>query len=266
MSMNESSVTPLLSQFRVKRQKILKFYEYLFDGHNPYSASLKAGLSTKEAYKIAKKPYVQKKLAVIKQALNGEMQQALFKRGKGYNATETQEKLSEHGEIIELTSNKHIPSDTKATVTWLSMQDEEWKDANKTQTNQVLVNVSTNDLLLTLQSASSQIGIVDRGGGGVSPVIDGGVAGSLTSNKSYTSNSLPSSNTYSHTTGFNPGSEELLTLPDSSLDHADVMASKMSPDSKYAVIAEAKEAMERGSEMSDEEYLREMVQAEDEEC
>lgn len=65
-----------------------------------------------------------------KNAADREIENALFKRAKGYDVTETRTK-EKNGEVVERTTiTKHIPGDTTAQIFWLkNRKPAQWRDS-----------------------------------------------------------------------------------------------------------------------------------------
>lgn len=163
-----------------KKQRRKRLIELLQQGHNLHSACILAGHPLTKIDRLKRFPLIKKAIERSKASINGEVTAALVKRAKGYEAQEKSQTVDKYGNIIDLQQVKHIPPDTKAASLWLENQDKEnWKG---TTTNNLLVNVSTEQLLLTL------------GGGGVGSLSSGRGGDQPTNNPTNNNNYNPNSN------------------------------------------------------------------------
>lgn len=73
-----------------------------------------------------------------KDAADREIENALFKRAKGYDVTETRTK-EKNGEAVERTTiTRHIPGDTTAQIFWLkNRKPAQWRDSVANDANEI---------------------------------------------------------------------------------------------------------------------------------
>lgn len=144
--------------FRERKVKYRKIIELLAKGENFTSAARIVGYSTKHVSKLAKKPYFKRKIEEAEEILKGTVRSSLVKRAVGYDKVVKKVYQTKNGpqEVEEI---EHYPGDVKAQLAYLQAKDKEggWVNGNQVniQVNQQLQGVSTDDLLLTLQSSQS---------------------------------------------------------------------------------------------------------------
>lgn len=81
-----------------------------------------------------------------KDIADAEVAASFYKRAKGYDYTETREKIGDNGNEIT-TTNKHVPADSGAAMNWLSnRQKKKWRKDPKVKV-EVKVNDMTDDEL-----------------------------------------------------------------------------------------------------------------------
>ncbi len=81
-----------------------------------------------------------------KDIADGEVVDALYKRAKGYDYTETKEKVGDKG-VEVTTTNKHIPADSGAAMNWLSnRQRKKWRKDPKVNIEIKVEEMDDNEL------------------------------------------------------------------------------------------------------------------------
>ena len=199
-------------KLKARKDKYKKVLELLCNGHTYTSASKEVGFSVKHVSKLAKKPFFKRKIQEAEATIIGNVRSALVKRAIGYEVVETKEYYDpKTGKVTETSDLKHIPSDTKASLAWLSAKDKEggWVQGNQVniQLNQQLSGVSSEDLLLTLRSAQAISGKVGGEGGVLSASVC--ETNNLPPNQPASPLNLPNS----HNTYLNAPSDPVDTAP-----------------------------------------------------
>lgn len=152
---NDLTTQHSLDKLKERKEKYKLLITLINKGHSYSSAARKVGFSPKHVSLLVKKPYFKRKLAESEEILKGRVKASLVKRALGYDKTETKVVFTKNGpeEVEEL---KHYPGDVKAQLAYLSAKDKEggWtQSTTNIQINQQLQGVTTQDLLLTLQSS-----------------------------------------------------------------------------------------------------------------
>lgn len=190
-----------------RKRKYRKLLELLTQGHNPHSASKLCDYSTSYVYSLIEKPYFKRKLDQSRRIINGKVTKALVKRATGYKVTEAYQQLDKFGDVHDLTSTKSIPADVAAIKLWLTNQDKEnWQDSDKPEYNPLLINVSTDQLLLTLAT------------GGRGQVVESDVIANTSTTLTTLSTSLPSTNPNKDTSKPNTDSQVVEIATDSTIN------------------------------------------------
>ena len=152
-----------------RKEKYKRLIELLSKGENYTSAGKTVGYSFKHVSRLAKKPYFAKRIAAAQEELKGKIQGALVTRALGTKIKKFYQQVDKFGDVHDLEEEIEVLPDVKAQEIWLKAKDKEGGWVNDTQgnsyINQTLINVSTDDLLLTLKT-----------GGGGSPALANGVA------------------------------------------------------------------------------------------
>lgn len=138
--------TDKLAQRKAKYKEIITL---LSKGHNFSSAGRIVGFSTQHISKLSKTPYFRRKLAEAEIIATGNIKHSLIQRATGMKLQETYETLDKHGNKHELTSIKEIPPDMKAAEMWLQAKDPSGNWGN----NSNQVNIQLNQ---QLQGVSTQ--------------------------------------------------------------------------------------------------------------
>lgn len=213
---------------RLTLEKYKQICDLLLQGHNSLSASKIVKVSQATAWRISQSKSFKKRLEHAQEHITGKIKASLIKRAVGYDKEETKVYFGKQGPE-EYTEVKHYPGDVKAQLEWLKAKDKEggWVQDKGVaiQINQQLQGIETKDLLLTL------------GGGGI-PAIE--------SNNQQNQLPQPTTSTCTFDT-------QTIDIP------AKPFARGYNPD--YDAFHEKDET---GEGMSDEEYLKEMVQDEEE--
>lgn len=101
-------------------EKLLVLEGWARDGLTDEQIAEKTGISVRTLYRW-KNQYCQicQALKKGKDAADREIENALFKRAKGYDFTETRVKKKDGVVVEETTITKHIPGNTTAQIFWL---------------------------------------------------------------------------------------------------------------------------------------------------
>ncbi|RKI36262.1 helix-turn-helix domain-containing protein [bacterium D16-51] len=101
-------------------EKLVLLEGWARDGLTDEQISENMGISVRTLYRWkVKHCQICQALKKGKDAADREIENALFKRAKGYDFTETRKKIKNGVVVEETTTIKHIPGDTTAQIFWL---------------------------------------------------------------------------------------------------------------------------------------------------
>ena len=122
-----------VSKWPVVEDKLMLVEAWCRDGLIEADIAKKLGisLSTLKDYKN-RYPSFLSALKRGKEVADYEIENALFKRAKGYFITLNKQKVTKDGDVIDITEEVYIPPDTTAQIFWLkNRKPEHWRDKHE---------------------------------------------------------------------------------------------------------------------------------------